>query len=177
MYFLLRTAAEPSTVVAAVKSAVADVDRNIPAAELTTAEQILGKQTQTLRLYAVLLAVFAVVAAVLAATGIYGVIAYSVAERTREIGIRMALGSRRADVVMMILRQAAWIIGGGLLLGLAGAVALTRFIQSSLFGITSTDATTYVLISVLLVSIAALACLIPARRAANVDPVTALRHD
>jgi predicted permease len=177
MYFLLRTGAEPSTVMAAVKSAVGEVDRNIPAADLTTVEQILDKQTRTLRLYAVLLGMFAMVAAVLAGTGIYGVIAYSVAERTREIGIRMALGSRRADVVIMVLRQAAWIIGGGVMLGLASAVALTRFIQSSLFGITATDITTYVVISLLLVLIAAVACLIPARRAAGVDPVTALRHD
>jgi putative ABC transport system permease protein len=177
MYFLLRTRGEPSGVVSAVKLAVAEVDRNTPAAEMATVEQILDKQIRNLRLYMLLLGIFAAVAAALAATGIYGVVAYSVAERTREIGIRMAMGGRARDIFLMVLRQTGWIIGVGLTLGLASAFAVTRVIQSALFGITATDTTTYITTSLMLLLIAVLACMIPARRAASVDPTVALKHE
>jgi putative ABC transport system permease protein len=177
MYFLVRTASEPSNLISAIKAAVAEVDRNTPASDLITGEQTLANQTRTMRFYMFLFGIFAAVAALLAAIGIYGVVAYSVAERTREIGIRMALGGRTRDIFAMVLRQAGWIIGIGLAAGLAGAFALTRLIQSLLFRITATDARTYIVISLLLLAIAAIACLIPARRAATVDPVLALKHE
>jgi putative ABC transport system permease protein len=177
MYFLIRSHGRPSGLISAVKAAVAEVDRNTPAAGISTVEQILSNQTRTLRAYMLLLGIFAAVAALLAATGIYGVIAYSVAERTKEIGIRMALGGRAPDILIMVLRQAGWIVAVGLTVGLLSTFVLSRLIQSMLVGITATDPMTYVAVSLLLVLISTIACLIPARRAATVDPVLALKHD
>jgi ABC-type antimicrobial peptide transport system permease subunit len=122
-----------------------------------------------------LLGIFAAVAALMSATGIYGAVAYSVAARTREIGIRMALGGRAQVIVMLVLRQSAWMIVGGLGAGLVSALALSRLLQSLLFEITATDMATYVAISLLLLFISVIACVIPARRAAAIDPVQTLK--
>jgi putative ABC transport system permease protein len=124
-----------------------------------------------------LLGLFGGVAALLAATGIYGVMAYSVAERTREIGIRMALGARAQDVLRMVLGQATWMIGTGLLAGLAAARAITRVIQSVLVEVTATDPATFGAVTAILVSIAAIACVVPTRRATSVDPTAALKFE
>jgi len=177
MYFLLRTSGDPLKLVEAVKRAVAEVDPSRPAANFRTVEQSLSQQTQFLRLYILLLGIFGGIAAVLAAIGIYGVMAYAVAERTREIGIRMALGAGSGDVVKMVLGHALVIIGIGVTLGLAGSFALTRVIKSALYGVTATDPTTYVGISVLLLLVAIIACLIPTRRAVAVHPTIALRYE
>jgi putative ABC transport system permease protein len=177
MYFLLRTAGDPLKLVESVKRAVAEVDPSRPAANLRTVEQNLSQQTQFLRLYILLLGIFGGIAAVLAAIGIYGVMAYSVAERTREIGIRMALGAGSGDVVKMILRHALLIVLIGLVAGLAGSFALTRVIKSALYGVTATDPATYVGISTLLLLVAIVACLIPTRRAVAVHPTIALRYE
>jgi len=177
MYFLLRTSGDPLKLVETVKRAVAEVDPSRPAANFRTVEQSLSQQTQFLRLYILLLGIFGGIAAVLAAIGIYGVMAYAVAERTREIGIRMALGAGSGDVVKMVLGHALVIIGIGVTLGLAGSFALTRVIKSALYGVTATDPTTYVGISVLLLLVAIIACLIPTRRAVAVHPTIALRYE
>ena len=177
MFFVLRTAGEPMRVVPSVKRAVAEIDRDTPVAGVRTVEQTLDSQVRHLRLYMLLLTLFGVVAVVLAATGIYAVMAHSVSERTREIGIRMALGARTGDVLMMVGRQALHVIGSGTVLGLAGALALTRVMQSALFGVTATDPFTYVVGSLVLLLIAGAACLVPARRAAAVDPTLALKHE
>jgi len=177
MYFLLRTAGDPLKLVETVKRAVAEVDPSRPAANFRTIEQNLSQQTQFLRLYILLLGIFGGIAAVLAAIGIYGVMAYSVAERTREIGIRMALGARSGDVVRMVLRQALLMVGLGVTLGLAGSFALTRVIKSALYGVTATDPATYAGISGLLLLVAIVACLIPTRRAVAVHPTIALRYE
>jgi putative ABC transport system permease protein len=177
MYFLLRTAGDPLKLVESVKRAVAEVDPSRPAANLRTVEQNLSQQTQFLRLYILLLGIFGGIAAVLAAIGIYGVMAYSVAERTREIGIRMALGAGSGDVVKMVLRHALLIVLIGLVAGLAGSFALTRVIKSALYGVTATDPATYVGISTLLLLVAIVACLIPTRRAVAVHPTIALRYE
>ncbi len=177
MYFLLRTPGDPLTLVESVKRAVAEVDPSRPAANFRTVEQNLSQQTQFLRLYILLLGVFGGIAAVLAAIGIYGVMAYSVAERTREIGIRMALGAGSGDVVKMVLRHALLIVLIGLAVGLAGSFALTRVIKSALYGVTATDPATYVGISALLLLVAIVACLIPTRRAVAVHPTIALRYE
>jgi putative ABC transport system permease protein len=177
MTFVLRTSAEPSRLVESVKRAVAEVDPSTPVAAIQTMEQTLDAQIRHLRLYMFLLGVFGAVAAVLAATGIYGVMAYSVAERTREIGIRMALGARAQDVLRMVLRQATWMIGIGLLVGLASALAATRVIRSVLVEVTATDPVTFAAVTALLVSIAAVACLVPTRRATSVDPTVALKFE
>ena len=177
MYFLIRASGDPKRLIPAVKTAVAEVDQNTPAADMTTIEQVLDNQTSTLRFYMFLLGVFTSVAVLMAAIGTYGVLAYSVAERTREIGIRMALGGSAPQIVTMELRQAAWIIGTGVVLGLVGGLTLSRLLDSLLFEITPTDTATYVSISLLLLMISIIACVIPARRAAAVDPVLALKHE
>jgi putative ABC transport system permease protein len=177
MFFMLRTSGDPMTFVETVKRAVADVDLTRPATNFRTVEQNLNQQTQYLRLYILLLGIFGGIAAVLAAIGIYGVMAYSVAERTREIGIRMALGAGSSDVLKMVMGHALLLLGIGLTIGLAGSFAVTRLIKSGLYGVTATDPATYVGISLLLIVVALVACFIPTRRAVRVDPTIALRYE
>jgi putative ABC transport system permease protein len=177
MFFILRTAGKPESIVPAMRRAVAEVDPNKPAGNIRTVEDYLDRQVQNLRMYILLLGIFGVVAAILSAIGIYGVMAYSVAERTREIGIRVALGAGGDDVLSLIARQAAIVISIGLILGLAGSFALTRLLKSALVGVTATDPATYTAVSLALVTVAVLACLVPSRRAIAVDPNTALRYE
>jgi putative ABC transport system permease protein len=177
MYFVLRTAGDPTSLISAVRHAVAEVDPNKPPANFRTVEENLDQQVQYLRLYIVLLGIFGGVPAVLAAVGIYGVMSYSVAERTREIGIRMALGAGAPDVLALMSRQALILIAIGLAVGLGGSFALTRVVKSALYGITATDPTTYVAVSFSLAAVALLACFIPTRRAVRVDPTVALRYE
>jgi putative ABC transport system permease protein len=177
MFFVLRTSGNPENLVETLKRAVADVDLTRPATNFRTVEQNLSQQTQYLRLYILLLGIFGGIAAILAAIGIYGIMAYSVAERTREIGIRMALGAGSNDVLKMVMRHALLLIGAGCTIGLAGSFALTRLISSGLYGVTATDPATFVAISVLLVVVALIACLIPTIRAIRVDPTIALRYE
>jgi len=177
MYFVLRTSGEPMSLANAVKRAVAEVDPNTPAADLRSLEENLDDQVRNMGIYMLCLGIFGTVAAVLAATGIYGVMTYSVAERTREIGVRMALGAGSFDVLKMVFSQVSRVIGAGLAIGLAGAMALTGLIKSSLYGVTATDPATYLGVSLLLVLIALIACAIPTRRAVRVDPTIALRYE
>ena len=177
MFFILRTAGNPEAIVPAMRRAVAEVDPNKPAGNIRTVENYLDRQVQYLRLYILLLGIFGGVAAVLAAIGIYGVMAYSVAERTREIGIRMALGAGSSQVLRLIAHQAAIVISIGLVLGLAGSFALTRLLKSALVGVTATDPVTYTAVSLALAAVAVLACLVPTRRAIAVDPNIALRYE
>jgi putative ABC transport system permease protein len=177
MSFVLRTAGDPMALVPAVKRAVADVDPATPVAAARTVEASLDDSVRHLRLYMLLLGAFGAVATLLAAVGIYGVMAYSVAERTREFGVRMALGARAADVLNMVLSHAARIVGAGVAIGLAAAFFVSRLLQASLFEVTRTDPATYASVSVLLILIALMACVVPARRATSVNPIVALRHD
>ncbi|HJT87621.1 MAG TPA: ABC transporter permease [Bryobacteraceae bacterium] len=177
MFFVLRTAGDPLSLVPAVRRAVSEVDRDRPAANFRTVEQYLDQQVQYVRIYVVLLAVFGGIAALLAAIGIYGIMAYSVAERTREIGIRMALGAGTRDVLGLMLRQALLLVLIGVILGLASSFALTRVIRSALFGVTATDPPTYAAVALLLLAVAIAACVIPTRRAVQVDPTEALRYE
>jgi putative ABC transport system permease protein len=160
-----------------MRQALSEVDRNKPASSVRTVEQVLDQQIQYVRLYVLLLGIFGAVAAVLAAIGIYGVMAYSVAERTREIGIRMALGAGVRDVLALVVRQALLLIGIGLAIGLAGSFALTRIIKSALYEVTPTDPATFLTVSLFLTAIALAACVIPTRRAVEVDPTVALRYE
>ncbi len=177
MYFVLRTSGNPMSLVPSVRAAVTEVDRNKPAAAFRTVEQYLDQQVQYTRLYMLLLGVFGAIAAVLAAIGIYGVMAYSVAERTREIGIRMAIGAGASDILRLVVRQALILISIGLILGLGASLALTRVIKSALYEVTATDPATFTVVSLFLVLIALFACLIPTRRAVAVDPTVALRYE
>jgi putative ABC transport system permease protein len=123
------------------------------------------------------LGLFAAAATLLAAIGIYGVMAYAVAQRTREIGIRMALGARGSDVLKLVLRQVLILIAAGLALGLGGAIALTRYLSSELWEVKATDPITFVSVSLVLIAVAIAACLIPTRRAVQIDPTVALRYE
>jgi putative ABC transport system permease protein len=170
MYFILRTSGNPMGLAPAVRQAVADVDSNKPASNIRTVEQYLDQQVQYVRLYVLLLTIFGAVAAILASIGIYGVMAYSVVERTREIGIRMALGAGSGNVLALVIRQALVLVWVGLVLGLAGSFALTRIIKSALYGVTATDLSTFTTVSLLLMVVAFAAAFTPTRRAVQVDP-------
>ena len=179
MNFLLKTSIDPATLTASVRHEILAVDPEQPVAATTPLSQMLANSTALPRIQSILLGVFAGIALLLAAVGLYGVMAYSVSQRTQEIGIRMALGAHRQSVLMMVLRQALLLTGVGLVVGLAGAIALGQVLASTLepllFQIEPADMTTLVIVPVVLIVVAVLAALIPARRATQVDPIQALR--
>jgi len=177
MFFVLRSNGNPMSLVTGLRQALSEVDHNKPVANIRTVEDYLDRQVQYLRLYVLLLGIFGAIAAGLAAIGIYGVMAYSVAERTREIGIRMALGASAQDVLKLVILQALLLLSIGLALGLAGSFALTRYIKSELYEVTATDPATYIGVSLLLATVAVAACLVPTRRAVSVNPTVALRYE
>jgi putative ABC transport system permease protein len=177
MSFVVRPAGDLKSVIPSLRRVVTEIDPNRPLGDFRSMEQVLGEQVQESRYYTLLLGIFAGVATALAMVGIYGVMAYSVAQRTREIGIRMALGAGRGDVLKLVLRHSLLLIGLGLVVGLGGSLALTRFIASQLWGISATDPATFVIVSLLLVLVALMATFIPARRASRVDPMVALRYE
>ena len=177
MYFILRTRSDPGSLASAVRSAVAEVDASKPAGNIRTVEQNLRDQVSDRRVYMLLLTVFGAIAGLLAAVGIYGVMAYAVTQRTREIGIRMALGATSTTVMRLVVRQALILVAIGLILGVAGAIGLTRFIANELYGVKPTDPATFVSACLGLIAVAVLASLIPTRRAVSVDPTEALRHE
>jgi putative ABC transport system permease protein len=177
MTFGIRTGSNPGAIAAGMREALRRVDRNQPVQELATMEDLVSATTAEPRFQARLIGLFSVLALVLAAVGIYGVLAYSVAERTREIGIRMALGARAGDVSRMVVRGALALSVPGVLLGVLGALALTRVLGRLLFGVKPNDPATLVMVTVLLGVVSLLAAWIPARRAARVDPQIALRAE
>jgi predicted permease len=175
--FAIRTRGEPDTVMSAVRQIVRAVDPNAGIDALIPVEQLVSTSVARPRFYAVLLAVFAGVAGCLAAIGIYGVLAYAVVQRTQEIGIRMALGAQRAQVLALVLRNGLILTAIGIVLGLAGAAAGTRVLEGMLFGITPLDGRTFAAVSVLFAVVALLASYVPARRATKVNPMVALRNE
>jgi putative ABC transport system permease protein len=177
MVLVLKTAVPPESVEAAARAAVAAVDPDQPLYSARTLKEIVADSLADRRLYLALLGTFAGLALVLAAAGIYGVLSHMVTLRTREFGIRMALGARRWDVLRLVLRQGLGLLGLGVGLGLGGALALTRLLQSLLYGVSATDPPTLVGVVAVLSAVALAACLMPARRATRVDPVVALHHE
>jgi putative ABC transport system permease protein len=161
----------------ALRAEVKALDKDLPVSKVRTMETVRRESIAQPRFRALLITLFGAVALALATIGIYGVVAYSVARRTHEIGVRMALGAQTTDVLKLVLRQGMWLAVKGLLLGLAGAFALTRLVASLLYGVSATDPLTFALVPALLFAIALLACWIPARRAAQVHPMEALRYE
>jgi len=177
MTLVARASAEPGSLIAATRNAIHAGDKDLAVDSIATMEQLLADSISLRRFSMLLLMIFAGAALTLAAVGIYGVISYSVTQRTHEIGVRMALGAQTNDVLAMVLKQGMRLalIGAGI--GLVASFALTRLMKDLLFGIGATDSLTFVMIALLLMVAALLACWIPARRATKVDPVVALRHD
>jgi ABC-type antimicrobial peptide transport system permease subunit len=177
MTLIVRTTGDPHSLITAVQNEVHSMDREVPVFNIKTMDEHIAVTVATPRFNTTLLAIFAVVALILTIVGLYGVMSYAVAQRTNEIGIRMALGARVIDVLMLVFKQGIILVLVGEAIGLAGAFALTRLIRGLLFGVTPTDLTTFIAVAGILAAVALLATLIPARRAARVDPLVALRYE
>jgi putative ABC transport system permease protein len=175
--FAVRSRGNPAATAPAAAKIVRAVDSNVGIDAMIPMDRLVASSVARPRFYSELLGVFAGVAGVLAAIGIYGVLAYAVVERTHEIGIRIALGAQRSNVLALVLRRGAILTTIGIALGLLGAAATTRLLQSMLFGVAPLDRTTFVAVSLTLAAVATLASYAPARRATKVDPVVALRSD
>ena len=177
MTLAIRTTSDPSAITSTLRREVLGLDKDLPISNVKTMEDVVAASIGSRRLSMLLLSVFAGVALLLAAIGIYGVMAYTVTQRTQDIGIRMALGAQAGDVLRMVVGQGMTLALIGIGVGLAGAWGLTRVIANLLFGVEATDPITFAAISLLLAFVALLACYLPARRAARVNPIEALRAD
>jgi putative ABC transport system permease protein len=177
MNLVVRTASDPLQVAPAVRRAVWEEDKDQPLEEIATMEQITAAATADSRFISIMLGAFALIALLLSAMGIYGVIAYSVAQRTREVGVRVALGAKRLDVLRLVIAQGMKLTLLGIAIGMSAALGLTQLMRSLLFGLSATDPLTFVAIAILLTFVALIACWIPARRAVKVDPMVAIRYE
>jgi predicted permease len=174
---IVRTAGDPRAIAASVQSEIQSLDKSVAKFQVATVEQQLGQETAERRFQTSLIGLFSLAALILSAIGIYGLMHYFVAQRTNEIGVRMALGARYGNVLSLVLRQGLVLAGIGVMVGVLGALALTRLLSSLLFGVTPTDPVTFAAAPAILLGVAVLACWIPARRAAAIDPVRALRQE
>ena len=177
MQVAVRTAGDPLALVGALRSAVRSVDKDMPISGVRTMDDMIGNSLGERRLSVVLLGAFSGIALLLASIGIYGVMSYSVAQRTRELGIRMALGAARQRVLGLVVGQGMALAGAGIAIGLVGAFGLTRLLGTQLYSVSATDPSTFVLVAAILAGIALLASLVPALRATRVDPIVALRDE
>jgi len=168
---------DPESLTAAIVAAAREIDRDLPLVEVESFGNILARESSTRRFNAIVLSLFAALALVLAATGVYGVLAYSVSQRIHEVGIRMALGAGSRDVLRLFMGHGMRLVLWGLVIGLCSAFTLTRLLSSLLFGVSTTDTSTFVLVAAGLTLVGVLACYIPARRATKVDPLVALRYE
>jgi putative ABC transport system permease protein len=177
MFVAMRATGDPAELANSIRRQAAQIDPELPVYAVKTMEELLGASVAEPRLNLILLGSFAGLALLLATVGIYGVLAYSVTQRTREIGIRLALGALPGDALLLVVRQGLLLTLAGVALGLAGSQALARFLSPLLFDVTPTDPLTYAAVSALLLSVALAACCVPARRAARVEPIVALRYE
>ena len=173
----IRTAVDPMSLVPAVRNAVWSVDKDVPIYWIMTLEQLDSDRLTPHRLVMMLMGMFATLALVLAAVGLYGVSAYSATQRIHEIGIRITLGARSSDVLKLVVKRSMILTLVGVGIGLAGSLALTKVMASQLYGVSPTDLVTFAGVSLLLSSVVLVACYIPARRVAKVDPMVALRYE
>jgi putative ABC transport system permease protein len=174
---VVRTDADAATFVNTVRNSVWTIDRNLPISQVETLEHAIGNSTWQWRFNLLLIGIFAGVAMTLAVVGIYSVMAYEVAQRTHEIGIRMALGAGRGGIVKLVFGQSMFVVAVGVVAGIGAALVLARLMTSLLFGVKPVDPVTFGSVALLVLVVAAMAALIPARRATTVDPVVALRWE
>ena len=174
---IVRTSVDAAALTATVRREVLALDRNVPLTAIQTMTERTAEVTSRTRFIAVLLGLFAGLALVLSGIGIYGVMAYSVSARTREVGIRMALGAQRSDVLRLVLRDGLKLIAAGLVIGLCAAIAAMRMLQHQLYDVSATDPLTFGVVTLLLAGVALLACYVPARKAMRTDPLAALRYE
>jgi putative ABC transport system permease protein len=177
MVLVARTSVDPASLAAGIRDQVWSVDKDQPVFDVRTMEEVRSISVSMYSFSSVSLAIFAVIALLLATGGIYGVMAFAVSQRTQEIGIRMALGARALDVLKLVVRNGMKLALLGIVIGLAGSWALTRFMKGLLFGVEATDLLTYSVVSLCLLLAALVACYLPARRATKVDPLVALRYE
>jgi ABC-type antimicrobial peptide transport system permease subunit len=177
MQVVLRTKTDPSAMTASVRDAIHSVDPDLPLADVTTLDAIVGNSMAQPRFSLLLLGSFAAIALLLASIGLYGVISYSVAQRTQEIGIRTALGAQRHNVFGMILREGVQLVGLGIVIGIAVALGVTQIMAGFLYGVRPQDPLTFLAVALVLMAVALIACYVPARRATRVDPMMALRYE
>jgi putative ABC transport system permease protein len=177
MTLVIRTDREPAAIAPAVQREIRTIDPNQPVSDVRTMNQVMSESVSRSRFNTLLLGLFAGLATLLSAVGIFGVMNYSVALRTREIGLRLAVGAQPRQVLLLVLRQGLLLTIVGVGLGLVAAFALTRLLSGLLFGIGVVDTTTFTTISILLVTVSLLACYLPARRAMKIDPLRALRYE
>jgi putative ABC transport system permease protein len=175
--FAARTTGDPVDILRDLRAIARDIDPRLAVDAAVPLERIVSSLTTRPRFYAVLLSTFAAIAGFIAVIGLYGVLAYVVGQRTKEIGVRMALGAQRGTVLKLVLRQGVTIIASGLVFGIVAAAALTRYLEAMLFGLTALDLVTYALVAVAFAAIAMFAVYLPARRATTIDPLTALRYE
>jgi len=177
MSLVIRSRQEPGQLASAVRREVQALDPNLPVSNIKPVGQMISERASPKRLMTYILAVFALIALVLASVGIYGVMSFAVTQRTREIGVRMALGAQAFDVLKLIVRNGMKMTLIGVVIGLAGAFALTRLLANLLFKVTATDEVTFAGVALSLIAVALIACYVPARRATRVDPLVALRDE
>jgi putative ABC transport system permease protein len=177
VYYVIRAGGDPTHLLQTVRQTVNAADPKTGIVFVKTMDQLIDETLWQRRLWGVMFAVFSALALLLAAVGIYGVLSYSVSQRTREIGVRMALGAQTGTVLRMVLAQGLKLALGGIVIGLGAALALSRFIGSLLYGVRASDPLTYAGVALLLIFVALVACIIPARRAAKTDPMIALRAE
>jgi len=176
-FAVVRTNVDVETMVPSLRAAVSAIDKNMAIFNVKTLEKVVSDSIAQPRFNMVLLAIFAGLALILASVGIYGVMSYSVTQRTQELGVRMALGAQRRDIFSLVLKQGIILALIGVGIGVAGAIGLSKVLGSVLYGISATDPLTFISVALIMIVVALVACFFPARKATKVDPLTAMRYE